>query len=71
MLIKINNVPLDVDTFARDYMDVTSDITEAITQPLTVAWSFGENHLISYDVNPINLPQHIINVASDIIGWVF
>lgn len=71
MLVKINNIPLNVDTFARDYVDVSEDIIDIMTQHLSVDITVGSAHLISADLNPINTPEHILNVAKHIIEFVF
>ncbi len=71
MLIKINNVPLNVDTFARDYSDVADDISEVITQPLTLGFHIGDVQIESADLNPVNIPQHIANALNHIIEWIF
>lgn len=71
MLIRINSIPLNVDTFARDYVDVANDITDVITQPLTVGFHLGNFQVESADLNPVNIPQHIANAIDHVIEWIF
>ena len=71
MLIRINNLPLNIDTFGHSYVEMANDVTEVITQPLTVAMNIGGTHILSADMNPINAPQHIVDAFSHVIDWIF
>lgn len=50
MLVKINGDPMKFDW---------EQVREFATQPINVEFTYGTEHLISADLNPINAPQHV------------
>ncbi|OPH61743.1 hypothetical protein BC351_00435 [Paenibacillus ferrarius] len=71
MLIRINNAPLEVDSFAQTYIEASNELTKVITQSINVELSVGGSHLISADMNPINAPHYIIKAINHLVDWIF
>jgi hypothetical protein len=59
VLVRINGAI--IPEVAESVVDGFKEVTEYISQDAIIDVSFGGYHIISADLNPINMPRHIVD----------